>query len=474
MTSEAPAAHADLKTRPTAEGHRADRLQSPDRVSAANVPAPLEQLRETLSKLVDDPAARGRSPAYQVTRDLRLCPSTQLRVLHWLVSGVEVEPDAAESLLWLLDRCVSGGCFEAAADTAAFEDAVRQARAVFAQMAGTRQAMATRARSLQPVAPYVTSPSVLRIPKLRRDRGEFDVAGQALTEGEVRGRVMLYADPIGRSLRPDIADAAIRLLARAGYDVDVPPVEVDCGWVPDWLGEPVDAVRQMAATVARWELTLERADADDRPEPVRQILTLGIAEAEFVTRMPARLSEVGLAASSELVAMMRSAVDITAWLRAHEIGPPTRWSSLRIGLLGAGDAKLRRINGEPRIEAVAALIRDAGYSVRPVHSPWTASGGTGLMPWLATDFTDKLRRAHLARVRPGSVDVVVVEEAGCQAVLAQVAPCPVVHVAEIMDWAYGGPVPSGLERFKDASVDVAKPVETVDRPHPVSDAQGSE
>ena len=37
-------------------------------------------------------------------------------------------------------------------------------------------------------------------------------------------------------------------------------------------------------------------------------------------------------------------------------------------------------------------------------------------------------------------------------------PIPVVHTIELLDWACGGPVPRGLERFKGAVTDVPEPV----------------
>jgi hypothetical protein len=420
----------------------------------------LSALQDTLSRIVDDPSARGRSAIYLASQDGRLCTSAQLRVMHWLTSKPDLDPDLAEQVLWSLDRSSGGGCFSDRASAEAFDEAVRLALAWVASQSAARHAVSARTRAVHDIAPASASGAKFRLPGLglARERSEFDAAGQARTESEPLGRILLYADPVGRRLRPAATDATIRLLARAGYDVDLPPTEHDCGWLSDELGDAPEAARRIAATIERWERALVRAVEDDRASEMSQLLTCDAPTAAYIRRLPARFAAAGGSISKALHDLMVEATDVTTWLCGTDIGPPLRWSSLRVGLLSEGDNRTRRVAETSRREATANLIRNAGYSIRDLAAGEpTASGGSGLLPWLATDLMDDLRRRHLSRVRAGQLDVLAVGEPGCQAVLAQAAPVPVVHVAELIDWAYGGPVPVGLDALADASVDVATP-----------------
>jgi glycolate oxidase iron-sulfur subunit len=39
---------------------------------------------------------------------------------------------------------------------------------------------------------------------------------------------------------------------------------------------------------------------------------------------------------------------------------------------------------------------------------------------------------------------------------------PIVHTVELLDWAYGGPVPAGLESLKGFITDVPRPKRPVE------------
>jgi glycolate oxidase iron-sulfur subunit len=62
--------------------------------------------------------------------------------------------------------------------------------------------------------------------------------------------------------------------------------------------------------------------------------------------------------------------------------------------------------------------------------------------------------ANIKTTRP---DVVAAGNIGCITQLAGGMKIPVVHTVELLDWAYGGPVPRGLDALEAFITDVPKP-----------------
>ena len=66
---------------------------------------------------------------------------------------------------------------------------------------------------------------------------------------------------------------------------------------------------------------------------------------------------------------------------------------------------------------------------------------------------------NLERTRP---DMIAAGNLGCMTQIAAGTDIPVVHTVELLDWAYGGPVPRGLEGLETFSTDVPGPGATAE------------
>ena len=58
-----------------------------------------------------------------------------------------------------------------------------------------------------------------------------------------------------------------------------------------------------------------------------------------------------------------------------------------------------------------------------------------------------LRDRKVANIRSVRPDVVAAGNIGCITQLAAGMDMPIAHTVELLDWAYGGPMPRGLEAF---------------------------
>jgi glycolate oxidase iron-sulfur subunit len=114
----------------------------------------------------------------------------------------------------------------------------------------------------------------------------------------------------------------------------------------------------------------------------------------------------------------------------------------------------QRIHDEPR-----TLLRNAGFSVAEVPEGHLCCGSAGtyniLQPEIARDLRDR-KVANIKSMRP---DIVATGNIGCIAQLGPAMDVPVAHTVELLDWAYGGPVPRGLEHLAEMVHEVPEPAQ---------------
>lgn len=152
------------------------------------------------------------------------------------------------------------------------------------------------------------------------------------------------------------------------------------------------------------------------------------------------------------------AQDISEFLHGYQLGAPERWSSLRVAYHSACSLQHgQRIHDEPR-----ALLKKAGFAVVDVPEGHICCGSAGTYNILQPEIAGQLKRRKLEHIRSTRADVVAAGNIGCIMQLGTGADIPLVHTVELLDWAYGGPVPAGLEHLAAFVTDVPKPKRQID------------
>jgi glycolate oxidase iron-sulfur subunit len=142
--------------------------------------------------------------------------------------------------------------------------------------------------------------------------------------------------------------------------------------------------------------------------------------------------------------------DVTEFLGSYEMGPPKRWSSLRVAYHSACSMQHgQRIAEEPR-----KLLRNAGFSVVEVPEGHLCCGSAGTYNITQPAISAELRSRKVENIRSVRPDVVATGNIGCITQLANGMDLPIAHTVELLDWAYGGPVPRGLEALEPQVKDV--------------------
>ena len=95
-------------------------------------------------------------------------------------------------------------------------------------------------------------------------------------------------------------------------------------------------------------------------------------------------------------------------------------------------------------ERVELLVK-AGYSVVDIPESHICCGSAGTYNILQPEIAGELRDRKAKNIKRMKPDLVATGNIGCITQLGGSVDVPVVHTIELLDWAYGGPVPPGLE-----------------------------
>jgi glycolate oxidase iron-sulfur subunit len=137
----------------------------------------------------------------------------------------------------------------------------------------------------------------------------------------------------------------------------------------------------------------------------------------------------------------------------YELGPPKRWSSLRVAYHPACSLQHgQRVVDEPR-----ALLVKAGFGVVDIAESHICCGSAGTYNILEPELASQLRDRKAKNIKRSKPDLVATGNIGCITQLSGHLDVPIVHTVELLDWAYGGPVPRGLEPLARFMSNVPEP-----------------
>ncbi|PTW62358.1 glycolate oxidase iron-sulfur subunit [Breoghania corrubedonensis] len=261
-----------------------------------------------------------------------------------------------------------------------------------------------------------------------------------------KGRVALLSGCAQSVLAPSINEATIRLLNRAGVTVVLPAGEGCCGALVHHMGREADALAAARANVDAWW-------AEIRGEGLDAILVTASGCGTTIKDYGHMLrGDPAYAEKAETVSGL--ARDITEYVMKLELGPPASaphkpaaapHKPAAAPLVVAYHSACSMQHGQGIREEPKTLLAMAGFQVRDVPEGHLCCGSAGtyniLQPELATRLRDR-KLSNIEKLRP---DLIATGNIGCMTQLASGTDIPVVHTAELLDWAHGGPKPAALE-----------------------------
>lgn len=274
---------------------------------------------------------------------------------------------------------------------------------------------------------------------------QFDGAGTAATKSERRARVIMLAGCAQQVLRPEINDTTIRLLARHGVDVVVANGAGCCGAATHHLGREREARAMVRKNIDAWEKAMDRGPVD---AIIINASGCGTTVKDYGAMM--RHDPEYAERAAKISALTK---DVTEFLGEYELGAPVRYSSLRVAYHSACSMQHgQRITDQPML-----LLENAGFSVVSIPEGHICCGSAGTYNILQPEMAKRLKDRKTANIKSVKPDLVAAGNIGCITQLENDIGMPIVHTVELLDWAYGGPVPRGLESLAKYVSDVPKP-----------------
>ncbi len=388
-------------------------------------------------------------PTYVLTGDERDGPRGRIVMMqHMLESGA---PPTAETVHHV-DRCLSClGCRTAcpsSVDYARIADAARayievhherpwQHRAV-RNLIATAMARPALIRIAVALA-RVSSPISTRLPGRL---GAMARKATSLKTGSARRaepappaaantrRIALMPGCVQQVLAPGIDLAAERVLARRGISLTPLRGAGCCGALAHHLGR-----RDEARAWARRAI-----EAFERESNVESVL----------------ITATGCAA--HLIDYPQLFADDPAWkIRAEAFAAKVRDFSQLATPRAAGAPKMLRLahhvpcsaqHGLRLADGCAPALAAAGFAVMDVPEGHMCCGSAGSYSLLQPEMADDLRVRKLSNIETLAADAIASANIGCLVHLSGPDAPPVIHPAELIDWAEGGPRPAALERTK--------------------------
>ena len=299
--------------------------------------------------------------------------------------------------------------------------------ALTAGLIGKPFAPVFRALGLKRLAALLAlTPRKLPAPPKRTGRRVFPA------QGPRRKRVAMLSGCISPLIAPSIQDAAIRVLTRFGTEVVIAEGEGCCGSLVHHMGREEQALALARNDIDAWMREIEGEGLDAILVTVSGCGTT-IKDYGFMFRTDPAYADKAATVSA-------LARDITEYLYTVDMPSPQRPPRLTVAYHAACSLQHgQKVTREPK-----ALLTKLGFLVKDVPEGHLCCGSAGtyniLQPELATRLRER-KLANIARTRP---DVVAAGNIGCIMQIAAGAAVPVVHTAELIDWATGGPQPAAL------------------------------
>ncbi|MGO4172376.1 glycolate oxidase subunit GlcF [Bosea sp. TAF32] len=251
-------------------------------------------------------------------------------------------------------------------------------------------------------------------------------------------RVALLSGCAQPVLDPAINEATIRLLNRHGVEVVLPKGEGCCGALVHHMGQEHDALSFARANIDAW-----MAEAAGEGLDAILITASGcgttIKDYGFMFR-----GEPDYAEKAAKVSAL--AKDVTEFLETLELAA-VRDVAMPIAYHSACSMQ----HGQQLKDGPKRLLSGAGFKVQEVPEGHICCGSAGVYNILQPEIAGRLRERKIGNIERTKPVLVATGNIGCMTQLAKGfadkgATTPVVHTAELLDWATGGPLPEKLAR----------------------------
>jgi glycolate oxidase iron-sulfur subunit len=293
-------------------------------------------------------------------------------------------------------------------------------------------AAAKVARPFRSLFPPILRPMLDLAPRRIHAPTWADRPGTFPAEGVRRMRVALLTGCAQQALAPSINEATVRLLTRHGIETVVAKSGC-CGALVHHMGETASAHAAAKANIDAWWREMEGEGLDAIVANASGCGTQ-LKDYGFMLRDDPDYAEKAAKVSG-------LSKDISEVMATAGLAPRVRETGQTVAYHSACSLQ----HGQKVRTAPKDLLTGAGFVVKEPAEAHLCCGSAGTYNLLQPEIAGQLKVrkvANIARTRP---DVIAAGNIGCMTQIASGTGIPVVHTAELLDWATGGPLPDALK-----------------------------
>jgi len=250
-------------------------------------------------------------------------------------------------------------------------------------------------------------------------------------EGARIKRVALMTGCAQRALNTDINDATIRLLRRHGCEVVIADGAGCCGALTHHMGKTDESHATAARNIRAWALEMDTGGLD-----AIVINTSGCGTT--VKDYGHMFRDTDLAEDAARVSAI--ARDISEVMAEIGLEEPVHAAPLRVAYHAACSLQ----HGQKITTYPKALLKSAGFEVVEPAEGHLCCGSAGTYNMMQPEISGQLKARKVRNLEATRPDVISAGNIGCMMQIGSAIGVPVLHTAELLDWATGGPMPRAL------------------------------
>lgn len=287
------------------------------------------------------------------------------------------------------------------------------------------------AKPFAPILPKKLRAMVAFAPATLPPVSKWDDPQTFPAEGPRRMRVALMTGCAQKALDTAINEATIRLLTRHGVEVVVAEGAGCCGALTHHMGKTKQSHATAAKNIVAWTREMDAGGLDAIVVNTSGCGTT-VKDYGHMFRTEALAPE-----AARVAAITRDISEVMAELGLKDA---VHAPKLRVAYHAACSLQHgQKITTHPK-----ALLKAAGFEVVEPAEGHLCCGSAGTYNLMQPEISAQLKArkaANLAATRP---QVVAAGNIGCMMQIGSAMETPVVHTAELLDWATGGPKPAKL------------------------------
>ncbi len=329
-----------------------------------------------------------------------------------------------------------------------FDRAIRELLAQLLPYRGRFRASVTLSLFAKPFVPVLNAipplkplAAMLKLAPVAADwRSAHVKAGKSFApKTKATGRVALLSGCAQPVLDAGINKATIELLNRIGVEVVLPEGEACCGSLVHHMGREEQAKGLARYMVDVWHREIERGlDA----------IIITTSGCGTTIKDYGHMLADDPAYAERAAAVSAKALDISEYLASIKMPRPV----LRSDMMVAYHAACSLQHGQQVLTAPKDLLRGAGFRVAEPAEGHLCCGSAGTYNILQPQIADMLKARKVANIEATKPDVIAAGNIGCLTQIGSGTAVPTVHTVKLLNWAYGGDMPSELEGVGQAQV----------------------